>query len=86
MATNTHWLLMFVWVLSFKKLIVTTLIYRYFIHRVLVTDEYLYSRVYMSIYIRQIPALNSLMWGLPTLTPTKVNCRVAEQKQSCTTS
>ena len=45
MGTYIHWVLLFAWVLLFRKLIATGLIGTY-IHRVLVIDGYLYSRVY----------------------------------------
>ena len=47
MGTYIHWVLLFAWVLLFRKLIATGLIGTY-IHRVLVIDGYLYSRVYGS--------------------------------------
>ena len=45
MGTYIHWVLLFAWVLLFRKWIATSLIVTY-IHRVLVIDGYLYSRVY----------------------------------------
>ena len=45
MGTNIHWVLLFAWVLLFKKWIATGFMGTY-IHRVLVFDGYLYSRVY----------------------------------------
>ena len=45
MGTYIHWVLLFAWVLLFKKWIATGFMGTY-IHRVLVFDGYLYSRVY----------------------------------------
>ena len=45
MGTYIHWVLLFAWLLLFRKWITTGLIGAY-IHRVLVNDGYLYSRVY----------------------------------------
>ena len=45
MGTYIHWVLLFAWVLLFRKLTATGLIGTY-IYRVLVIDGYLYSRVY----------------------------------------
>jgi len=45
MGTYIHWVLLFAWVLLFKKWIATGFMGTY-IHRVLVFDAYLYSRVY----------------------------------------
>ena len=45
MGTYTQWVLLFAWVLLFRKLIATGLIDTY-IHMVLVIDGYVYSRVY----------------------------------------
>ena len=47
MGTNIHRVLIFAWVLLFRKLVARALIGSY-IHRVLVIDGYLYSRVYGS--------------------------------------
>ena len=44
-GTYIHWILIFAWVLLFRKWIETGLMGTY-IHRVLVFDGYLYSRVY----------------------------------------
>ena len=44
-GTYIHWVLLFAWLLLFRKWITTGLIGTY-IHRVLVIDGYLYSRVY----------------------------------------
>ena len=45
MGTNIHRVLMFAWVLLFRKLVATALIGTY-IYKILVIDGYLYSRVY----------------------------------------
>ena len=45
MGTYIHWVLLFAWVLLFKKWIATGFMGTY-IHRVIVFDGYLYSRVY----------------------------------------
>ena len=45
MGTYINWVLLFAWVLLFKKWIATGFMGTY-IHRVLVFDGYLYSRVY----------------------------------------
>ena len=45
MGTYIHWVLLFAWVLLFRKWIATGSMGTY-IHRVLVFDGYLYSRVY----------------------------------------
>ena len=45
MGTNNHWVLIFAWVLLFRKLVVTMLMGT-IIYRVLVINGYLYSRLY----------------------------------------
>ena len=49
MGTYSHWVLLFAWVLLFRKWKATGLIGTY-IHRVLVIDGSLYSRVYGILY------------------------------------
>ena len=53
MGTYIHWVLLFAWVLLFKKWIATGFMGTY-IHRVLVFDGYLYSRVYGSITLTSL--------------------------------
>ena len=48
--TYIHWVLLFAWLLLFRKWITTGLIGTY-IHRVLVIDGYLYSRVYGNVIL-----------------------------------
>ncbi len=56
MGTYIHWVLLFAWVLLFKKWIATGFMGTY-IHRVLVFDGYLYSRVYGRKSGLQIPRI-----------------------------
>ena len=49
-GTYIHWVLLFAWLLLFRKWITTGLIGTY-IHRVLVIDGYLYSRVFGTVIL-----------------------------------
>ena len=59
MGTYIHWVLLFAWVLLFKKWIATGFMGTY-IYRVLVFDGYLYSRVYVALFVK-------LDWGVKEL-------------------